>query len=52
MALIKRKRDFLITEAQRGKIIRELITFYSVEKDEEIGIITAEELLDFFLENV
>lgn len=41
--------DFL-SQKEREVAIKELIAFYEQEKDEEIGIVAAEEILDFFLE--
>ncbi|MFC1616010.1 DUF2164 family protein [Patescibacteria group bacterium] len=49
MRKIKRKWNML-TEVQRDHCIREIITHYQNEKDQEIGVIAAEHLLDFFLE--
>jgi uncharacterized protein (DUF2164 family) len=50
MVEIKRKGDLLSKEEKR-KIIPEIITFFKNERDEEIGIVAAEEILDFFLNN-
>jgi len=48
---IKRKWDRL-NETERKTAIEEIINFFSTERDEEIGIIAAEEVLDFFLQNI
>ncbi|MBU1152099.1 DUF2164 domain-containing protein [Patescibacteria group bacterium] len=48
----KQKRQWdLITEAKRETLLREIITFFKEERDEELGLIAAEEVLDFFLQN-
>lgn len=41
----------LLTREQRQAAIKEIIGFFLDEKDEEIGVIQAESLLDFFLES-
>lgn len=48
MSNIKRKGDFLSKE-QRASAIKELISYFAEERDEEIGVIAAENLIDFFL---
>jgi uncharacterized protein (DUF2164 family) len=48
----KRKFDLLITNNKREAAIREIITYFNTELEQEIGIITAEDILDFFLDNV
>ena len=47
---IKRKGDLLSKEKKRA-VINEIITFFKTERQEDIGIVAAEEILDFFLEN-
>jgi uncharacterized protein (DUF2164 family) len=49
MTHIKRKWD-LITKERRDTLVKEIITFFATKRDEEIGILAAEEILDFFLE--
>ena len=51
MSKIKRSWD-LISDEKRKEYIRELIEFFQVERDEEIGMIAAENILDHFLQNV
>lgn len=46
----KRSWDMLPKE-KRKTLIDEIITFFKQERDEEIGIIAAEDILDFFLQN-
>ncbi|MFH0857346.1 MAG: DUF2164 domain-containing protein [Candidatus Magasanikbacteria bacterium] len=41
-----------ISDDQRRKSIQEIQTFFAEERDEEIGVIAAEEILDFFLEGI
>lgn len=48
---IKRKWD-LLTKEKRRICIDEIITFFKQKRDEEIGIIAAEDVLDFFLQNI
>jgi len=47
----KRKWDLLPKEKRRF-CIEKIITFFKQSRDEEIGIIAAEEILDFFLEDI
>ncbi|HBB02825.1 MAG: hypothetical protein US89_C0007G0007 [Candidatus Peregrinibacteria bacterium GW2011_GWF2_38_29] len=51
MAEIKRKWD-LLTKERRAGLIREIITYFKEERDEEIGMLASEDILDFFLENL
>ncbi len=51
MSKVKRKWD-LLPEGRRRACAEEIITFFEKERDEEIGVIAAEEILDFFLQNV
>ncbi len=48
---IKRKWDLLPKE-KRKICIDEIITFFKQKRDEEIGMIAAEDVLDFFLQNI
>jgi len=50
MSQIKKQWDIL-SEEERRNHINKIITFFSEERSEEIGVIAAEEVLDFFLEN-
>lgn len=47
---IKRKSDFLSNE-KRTLVINELITYFNSERNEEIGIIAAEDIVNFFLQS-
>jgi len=47
---IKRKRD-LLSKEKRKTCIDEIITFFKQKRNEELGIIAAEDILDFFLQN-
>jgi uncharacterized protein (DUF2164 family) len=49
MEEIKRKRDVLSKE-RRKSCIEEIIPFFKKERNEEIGIIAAGDILDFFLQ--
>ena len=51
MTDIKRSWDF-ISEESREKYTKEIINFFQTERSEEIGVIAAGELLDFFLREV
>ena len=46
---VKRQWDIL-SEAKRESSINEIIRFFAEKRDEEIGVIAAEEALDFFLQ--
>lgn len=49
MSIIKRKWD-LIGKDRRTALIQEVITYFKTKREQEIGMIAAEEILDFFLE--
>jgi uncharacterized protein (DUF2164 family) len=51
MEKVKRKWDML-SEEKRKDAIEVIIKFFKDERDEEIGIIAAENLLDLFLEMI
>lgn len=51
MKEVKRKWD-LLTKAKRSSSIQEIVDFFNRERDEKIGVIAAEDILDFFLQNV
>lgn len=48
---LKRKWD-LLPKDKRRSCIDEIITFFKENRDEKIGVITAEDILDFFLQNI
>jgi len=51
MTAIKRKGDYL-TEEQRRTAIKEIVDYFTTERDQDIGVIAAEEILDFVLSTV
>lgn len=51
MAQVKRSWD-LLTEQQRKAAIDDIISFFSSERNEEIGILAAENILDIFLQKI
>jgi uncharacterized protein (DUF2164 family) len=51
MSEIKKKWDYLPKD-KRDKAIREIIAHFETEMEQELGFIGAEDLLDFFLENI
>lgn len=48
---MKKEFDYL-SEEKRKQAIKEVIAFFQDERNEEIGIIAAEEALDFFLQTI
>lgn len=47
------KRNWeLLSKERKNSLIKEIITFFKTERDQEIGIIAAEDVLDFFLQNL
>ena len=50
MADIKRKWDF-IPKDQKRKLLDEIIYFFQKEHNLELGMIAAEDILDFFLQS-
>ena len=51
MSTIQRKHD-LITKERTNALIKEIITYYKTKMDKEIGVLAAEDILDFFLESL
>ena len=51
MSQIKRQWD-LISKEKRANLISQTITYFQKERSEEIGILAAEDILDFFLERL
>ncbi|MBI2038105.1 MAG: DUF2164 family protein [Candidatus Magasanikbacteria bacterium] len=51
MKNIRRGLDIL-TEEARSRCIKEIIGYFQDERNETIGIIAAEDVLDFFLQNI
>ncbi|MEK6809483.1 MAG: DUF2164 family protein [Nanoarchaeota archaeon] len=53
MVTQKRKQKFdFVSDEERRKCIKEIIGFFQDERNEEIGIIAAERVLDFFLQTM
>ena len=50
MSKIKKQWD-IISDEERQSYVSKIITFFAEERDEEIGVIAAGEVLDFFWEN-
>jgi len=49
----KVKKSFdLLSEKQRKVAIEKIIDYFATERDEEIGVIAAEDILDMFLDSV
>ncbi len=48
MTEIKRDWDVL-SKDERQKIVNEIIAFFTDERGEEIGVVAADQILDFFL---
>ncbi len=51
MREIKRAFDPL-TKERRAGLLREIVTYFRSEHDQEIGMLAAEEILDWFLQNL
>jgi uncharacterized protein (DUF2164 family) len=51
MSKTKHSWDFL-SDDQKKTAISNIIDFFATERDQEIGIIAAEEILDFFLQTI
>ena len=49
MNKIKRKWDILIDE-RKAQVVDETITFFKTKRNEQIGMVAAGEVLDFFLQ--
>lgn len=49
MKKIQKEWDFMSHE-KRDSLVRQIITYFSQERGEEIGMLAAEDILDFFLE--
>lgn len=48
----KKTSDFDLKDEEKKELIDTIIQFFDEERDEKIGIIAAENLLDFFLNNL
>lgn len=47
---MRRQNDTIrLTEEQRQKMIEEIQQFFEVEREEKIGILASEKILDFFI---
>ncbi len=51
MAEIKRKWD-LLSKDRRQVALREISSYFKTEQDNDIGVIAAGEILDFFLQTI
>jgi len=51
MPKITRQWDIL-SKGRRDNLVREIITYFKEELDKEIGILAAEDILDFFLKSL
>lgn len=51
MLPLKRGIQTLLTDERKRKVIQDIIDFYATERNETIGVIAAESLLDFFLDS-
>jgi uncharacterized protein (DUF2164 family) len=47
----KRSWDIL-PEESRIRYMKEIISYFGDERDEEIGVVAAQDILDFFLQNI
>lgn len=52
MKEVKRKWDAFLTKGKRDDCISKIIIFFKKERNEEIGMIAAEEVLDCVLEEI
>lgn len=50
MAKVKRAWD-MITDEKRKLIIQNIINYFECDRNEKIGVVAAEEILDFMLQN-
>jgi uncharacterized protein (DUF2164 family) len=48
----KKDQFGLLSKENRASAIKEIIAYFGTERDEEIGVIAAEDILDFFLETI
>ncbi len=48
----KKNRFDFGSEEEKQKYLNEIIGFFQTERDEEIGILAAERVLDFFIETI
>lgn len=42
----------LLTDKQRNEATKEIVNFFATEREEEIGLIAAEDFLDMFLDQI
>lgn len=48
----EKKNWDILNREQKDKIVRDIIGYFEAERDEQIGIFAAEDILDFFLEAI
>lgn len=46
----KRKSDLFLTDEQKQNCLQALVTYFNQERDEKIGLVAAEKILDFILQ--
>jgi uncharacterized protein (DUF2164 family) len=49
---VERKTSIKLTKEEQNMFINEIQLFFREERNEEIGIIAAEAVMDFFMENI
>lgn len=48
----KNRLGITLTPEQRKQLLDEIIYYFDTERDEKLGIIASESILDFFLDNL
>jgi uncharacterized protein (DUF2164 family) len=48
----KNRHVIKITPEQKKQLLEEIIYYFETERDEKLGIIASESILDFFLDNL
>lgn len=50
--MAKNNKNFQLPKSEKEKIVSDIINYFNTERDEEIGILSAELLLDFLIERI
>ncbi len=50
--MTKNNKNFQLSKSEKEKVVSDIIHYFNSERDEEIGVLSAELLLDFLIEKI
>lgn len=50
--MTKNNKNFQLSKSEKEKVVSDIIHYFNSERDEEIGVLSAELLLDFLIERI